>query len=220
MASKEFVLYVVAKDKHSENLIIYFYENMKEIKNNGFPKPLIYKLTKKELIKDKEILMENGLRSVPCIKFNGNIYSHNEVYDLLKTNLNKLRKKVKDDDEELERRYSNPEDYYNNIIMSSSSKKRMDSRSKFMDDDDDDEPITEEQLKKFSKMNTPKHLNKKEESEEIQGTTKSDISDISSEDEKPKKTKKSKHNKNTMNFDTIDSYYASLAMDDNGSYSS
>lgn len=209
MAAKEFTIYVLAKDKHSENLITYFYENMKEIKRRGFPKPSIYKVTKKELMKHKETLMNNGIRTIPSIKFNGSVYNHNEVYELLRTDLNALRKKAKKKDEDLEdyynsttRKYAEDQDYFGSII-NRIGKEKYDGRTGYKSEEE--KPLTEADIKNLTSGS------KRGEDNVIKGNTYED-SESDNEPAPPSKTKKSKKSDSSYNnFDDLDAYYASLA---------
>lgn len=210
MATKEFTLYVLSKDKDSENLVTYFYENMRDIKKRGFPKPFIFKVTKKELMKHKETLMNNGIRNIPSIKFNGNVYGKNEVYDLLRTDLNALKKKMKQKDEDLEeyyesttRKYADTQDYFGNIMNRMGKK---DSRLGYQSSEE--KPLTDADIKAIT---SGRNQNNKK-GETVSGNTYRSNSDSgsSSEDEKPKKKKSKSKKYDSSNIDAIDAYYASL----------
>ena len=226
MSRREFTFYVVSKDKQSENLIIYFYENMKAIKQRGFPKPTIYKLSRKEVLKVKEDLMNKGIRTLPSIKFNGNVYAKDELFSLLQTDLNRLKKKQKKHEEEDNDYYSNAaDDYFAMMGMTGSSSKHGGGASGNVNGShghvkytSDEEPLNEAALKEImAKQEAKQRRPESQESSEIKGQTikdesDSDLNEISEEDVPPPKSKKYKKKKKTMDYDDIDSYYADLAL--------
>lgn len=218
MSRREFTFYVVSKDKQSEDLIIYFYENMKDIKRRGFPKPMIYKLTRKQILKSKDNLMDVGIRVLPSIKFNGNVYSRDELYSLLKTDLHKLKKKNNKKEDEDPSYYDNvSDDYFAMMGMSVKSGKGNSKSDVHTSYHSEEEPLTESGLKEIiAKQEAGRR--RPESQQEVRGTTIKDDSDIDeiSEEEvvksKKSSSKKSKQVEENEDYDSIDAYYADLAM--------
>lgn len=217
MSHKEFTLYVVSKDKQSLDFIHYFYENMKDIKMRGFPKPQIISMNKKQVFKSKELLMNRGIRVLPCIKFNGNVYSKDELYSLVKTDLHKLKKKSKPKEKLNDYYQSASDDYFAMMGMKhhAMGSKSADVRPGYQSDE---EPLTEAGLKEM--MANQEKAGRRPESrgkqEEIRGSTTQDsdseLSEVSEEEPTPKKSDKKKGGKKYENDDDIDSYYANLAL--------
>ena len=225
MSRREFTFYVVSKDKQSENLIVYFYENMKDIKKRGFPKPMIYKLSRKEVLKVKEDLMNKGIRTLPSIKFNGNVYAKDELYSLLQTDLHKLKRKPKREVEENSYYNNASDDYFAMMGMKGGGSNKDDDMNSHTKYTSDEEPLTEAGLKEFmAKQEAGRRRPESSERDDIiKGNTTnnnsdSEIDEISEDDVPPPKSKKSKgkKKKSSTDYDDLDSYFANLAMTGEG----
>lgn len=221
MVTKEFTFYICTKDRQSEQLVMFVYENLKDIKQRGFPKPVFVKLTKKQIIKHKDNLMNSGIRKFPSIVFNGNVYAGDEIKSLLHTNLVAKAKKIKKEDEDLREYYKKSEYEYQQDLPSSYKLSRG--------YQSDEEPFSKEDLDKQMKSKNFKAYGdryKKEEREEeqdsntVQGSFTKDTSDEEVQKPKNKPKKKNKKNKkedsdsdsNPHDYLNTDDYYADMAL--------
>lgn len=227
MSRREFSFYIVSGDKQSEQLVRYFHDNMAVIKKRGFPLPSFKKLTKKQVSKNKEQLMSMGIRILPCIMFNTNLYSGDEIYSLLRTDLNKMKNKPKQE-EQLENYYSAAsDDYFAMMGMTTGSSKNKGSNYT----SEEEEPFTESSLKEVmakQEQNRRRPEMRANDREEIRGNTvddnDSEIEPISEEEPvKPTKKASKKASKKTSqknygdeDYESLDAYYASLALKDGG----
>jgi len=223
MTSREFTFYVSSKDRQSEQLVLYIYNNLKDIKNRGFPKPRFVKLTKKQILKEKERLMNAGIRNIPSVVFNGSVYSESEIKTLLNTNINKKRAKAA---KEAARREAELQDYYEdeesrygntfNRIKENSHERGYQSSDEPMTKDELDNILKDKKFKPYEQRYGKRNVQEEDDDDTVKGNT---VSSESEEEEpvKPKKKSKSnKSNKKNKDYDndiSVDEYYANMALE-------
>jgi len=221
MTSREFTFYVSSKDRQSEQLVLYIYNNLKDIKHRGFPKPRFVKLNKKQILKEKDKLMAAGIRTIPSVVFNGSVYQSDEIKKLLNTDLKRERAKAA---KEAARRDAELQEYYEDEeYRYGGTHRRIHEASHERGYQSTDEPMSKEDLDKVMKDNKfrpyEQRYNKGDE-DTIKGNKVSSESEGESSGEetpppKPKSRKSSSKKSKKSKYDdiSVEDYYADMALE-------